>query len=215
MRPPDPVAPDTSPVSPQRDADREERQDEGGREDRDHRVMREIGVETLAGLRPQALHGSQQQGQRQHQKRRDREPLPLEKTGEARGPGKPRPILGPGLGEDARDVHRELVRRDVLAGIIATPAVVAKMRELHDVAIGEDTLPVDRREDGAIAFAIAAGIADLDLPAGLGDRARQRVLGTHIKQHRRRLLVQRGGRKLCRWSFRTRPYSLPRGCCPP
>ena len=74
-----------------------------------------------------------------------------------------------GVGLDAhlrhrpRHVDRELVRRRVLAGVQAGAAVVAQVGQVVDVGLAELEPARHRREDGAEAFAVAAGIADLHL----------------------------------------------------
>ncbi len=74
-----------------------------------------------------------------------------------------------------RHVDRELVRRRVLAGVQAGAAVVAEVGEVVDVGLGELEPARHRRKDGAKAFAVAAGVADLQLPRDLGLRAVEHV----------------------------------------
>jgi len=62
------------------------------------------------------------------------------------------------------------MRRGVLAGVKTAAAVVAQVRQLHEVGVGERALGEHRGEDRAVAFAVSAGVADFRLAARLGNR---------------------------------------------
>src|SRR5690349_7975094 len=59
------------------------------------------------------------------------------------------------LGEHARKIELELVRRRVLAGVEARAAVVAEVGEIVDVGLGKVEPPLERGEHRAIALAVA------------------------------------------------------------
>ena len=59
------------------------------------------------------------------------------------------------------------MRRRVLAGVQAGPAVVAQVGQKVDVGLAEFQAPRHRWEDGAKRLAVAAGIADLHLAGHL------------------------------------------------
>src|SRR5690606_29158119 len=88
------------------------------------------------------------------------EPVRLEGAREEPGPRVALPRLRAHLRHEPREVERELVRRCVLAGVEAGAAVVAEVAEVADVALGEGEAALQRREGGAVALAVAAGVAD-------------------------------------------------------
>ena len=208
----DRAAADLAPVAPQRQSDRSQRRQEGGREDRHHRRMRKDRVEALARRRPQRARRPEQRRDPQDERQRDPDAAFVEGAPQPGRPGVPLPALLPHFGERRRQVEGELVRLRVLAGVVAAAAVVAEVGELRDVARGEDLLAGHRGEDGAIALAIAAGVADLDLAARLVDgRWRRRS----VKRHGRRPPGPQCVRRRFRWSCRSRRDSPARGSSPP
>ena len=70
------------------------------------------------------------------------------------------------FGQGFRKIYREFMGRRVLARVVAFGAVVAQIREVAEVAIAEGGLALERWEYGAVAFAIAAGVADGDQALG-------------------------------------------------
>src|ERR1039458_5488930 len=73
------------------------------------------------------------------------------------------------FGNDLGDVDSELVRRGVHAGVVTGPTVMAEIRKMRDLAGGKNGPPLDCRKNSAVAFTVPAGIADSDLPIGLGN----------------------------------------------
>ncbi len=90
-----------------------------------------------------------------------------EESGKRTRPGVALVCLQAKLRQDSWQIQRELVRRSVLAGVIAAAAIVAEVGEIAQIAAGELTAQLDGRKDGAIAFAIPAGVADFHEAAGL------------------------------------------------
>src|SRR5690606_11915072 len=125
--------------------------------------------------------------------------------------------------EDARNVEIELVRGGVLAGIIAAAAIVTEVRQLDEIAVGEGAVQRDGGKDGAITLAIAAGVADLDLPTCFGQERRARIGGRGrsgqghggFTGHGLRPPCLQCVRKRYRWSCRTRQDSPGRGLTRP
>ncbi len=207
----------------------------------DHRVKRPgsgmIAVEHRLVLQRHCQDHDRAQAERRHH--RDPEPVPLEDPAKASWPSMIRIAFGAQFGEGAGQVHAPLMRRRVLAGVIASFAVVAEVREVGQVAVGEGSAQLHRREDRAVALAIAAGIADLHGAAGLGERGRDgacALRGWHplpnpppsvgrgwrgfpdgevSSRHGAPPPVPPGGRKPSRWSCRSRPSSPgPTHCRP-
>jgi len=58
------------------------------------------------------------------------------------------------------------MRRRILAGVISALAGMAEIGEVREITGGEFPPQRHRRENGAIPFAIATGIADFHLPPG-------------------------------------------------
>jgi hypothetical protein len=102
--------------------------------------VRQVGIEALAAFRPQRLHQREQHRETRNQRQPQRQAAAMEGPRQRSGPGQPLPAVLPDLGQHGGDVHRELVRRCVLAGVIAAAAVVAEIGELGDVAVGEGPL---------------------------------------------------------------------------
>src|SRR5262249_32079599 len=94
-----------------------------------------------------------------------------------------------------------------LTRVEARAAVEAEICEIRQIAVRERALPLHGREDGAESLAVAAGIADDELPVGLLQHLKRR--------HAAPPLARRSGRTPCRSAART-PRGRPcRGCCPP
>ena len=153
-------------------------------------------------------HGQQQrQHRRQHGDRRHQRAIALEQTAHAGGPG----VFGVGFGaqrgECLGDIDPKGMRRRVLAGVVAALAAMTEIGEVGEIRPGEFTAHRHGGEDGAIAFAIAAGIADFHLPPGLHHRI-------SFGQVSRPPRLQCGQRR-CRWSCQIRRDSPgPRYCRP-
>ena len=111
------------------------------------------------------------------------------------------------LGQRARHVDVELVRRRILAVRQAGAALVAEIGEVVQVAAAEGAPHLHRREHRAQALAIAAGVADGHQPVGF-------VQGFSC-WHASPLPLRRCGRTPCRWSCRCRRDSpCPARCRP-
>ena len=159
-----------------------------------------------------------ERGEQRGQQRHDG-PVALEQPAHGRGPGEGRVAFLPQRREGGGHIHAEGVRGGVLAGVVAALAAMAEIGQVRQVARGE--IPPHRHggEDRAVAFAVAAGIADRHLPPRLGDR-----LGVfkHRRCHAGRLSCGHGarpphprcGRRRCRSPCRSRPDSPGPGCCP-
>src|SRR5207249_11512925 len=78
------------------------------------------------------------------------------------------------LREDLWYINGELVRGRVLAGVIALGAVVAEVRKVVDVGFAECLPALHSGEDGAIAFAVPAGVADHHQAFAFGDQIIER-----------------------------------------
>src|SRR5207249_5440737 len=107
----------------------------------------------------------------------DDKPVALESPSKSAGPGVSPVSLAPDLREHLREVELELVRRRVLAGVVARAAVVAEVGEISEVIFGEGEPPLQRRKDRTIAFAIAARIANARHPPAFVDK----LCGQRIK----------------------------------
>jgi hypothetical protein len=137
-------------------------------------------------------------------------------------------------GEDPRRVERELVRSGVHAGGVAVLAVVAQVGQVAEVAAGEVGAQLEFGPHGTVARAVAAGVADAQLPPGLGEQVgldgegglgEQGVRGQRLTRPGvivpRRVIRghdgpppgRRSGPRPCRSSCRTRRDSRWTGCC--
>src|SRR5439155_12586942 len=94
----------------------------------------------------------------------DDKSVALESPGKGAGPGESPVGRAPDLREHLREVELELVRRGVLAGVVARAAAVAEIGEIGKVAFGEAQAPLQRRKDRAVALAIAARVANARHP---------------------------------------------------
>jgi hypothetical protein len=81
------------------------------------------------------------------------------------------------LGEDLGQVEPELVGRRVLASVETALAAMTEVGEMHEVPIGEGAVQFHGGEDRAVAFAVAAGVADLHGAAGLLERSALEAAG--------------------------------------
>src|SRR5262244_3120912 len=88
------------------------------------------------------------------------QPVALEHRRQKSRPGVTRIGFAPQSIEDPRDVHLEWVRRRVLAMVKTGSAAVAEVRKVAQIFSGEGEAHLHRREDRAVAFAVAAGVAD-------------------------------------------------------
>jgi hypothetical protein len=59
------------------------------------------------------------------------------------------------------------VRRRVRTSVVAGATLEAEIGEIEDVALLKEAATLHRREDSAVALAIATGVADLELTVGL------------------------------------------------
>ena len=135
--------------------------------------MRKHRVEIAAVGRPHQaarLHQREQQkqGEAAGQRQRDVGTGSPVQAAEGFRPGVFGVGVDPQVGERARQVDRELVRRRVLAGVQAGAAVVAQVGEVMHVVATEFEAPRHRREHRAKAFAVATGVADREFARGLG-----------------------------------------------
>src|ERR1700692_842933 len=64
------------------------------------------------------------------------------------------------LGQSLWYIHRKLVRRGILTGVVTFGAVVAEIGEVIEVGGGKVHAALQRGENGAITFAIPARVAD-------------------------------------------------------
>ena len=80
------------------------------------------------------------------------------------GPGVFGPCFSAPFGQRQRHIHREFMRRRILAGMITGTAMVAQIGKLRGIADIEQTAALHRREHSAEALTITAGIADLHDP---------------------------------------------------
>src|SRR5204862_7509878 len=86
--------------------------------------------------------------------------IAFERGGQRTRPGVLPVRLHADVREHLRKIHLKLVRRRVLAGVIARAAVVAEIGEIREIALGEGQAPLERGKNRAKAFAITAGVAD-------------------------------------------------------
>ncbi len=211
LPPSDAPAPDSPPVPADRHRQNGQRQEEGWRKDRHHRAMGQHRIEALTTRGAERRHGPEQQRDPDGRGKRQRHAAPLDQVGQGGEGGEILPTRHPQVGQHPRQVQVELVRRGVLAGVIAAAAVVAEVCELREISVGEGALSVDRREHRAEALAVAACVADLDLAADLRGEVRR----AHVKRHGRRPPVPRSGRTRCRSSSRILRDSPVQGSSPP
>ena len=197
---------DPLPVTAEADGDADQWKEEGGQEDRHHRVVRQHGIEAFAALRRQCACRPEQECEADHGRHGDGDAVLLEGPACRLREGEVFPAVLPDIGQRLRQVQVELVRGGVLAGVVAAAAVVAEVRQLREVAVAEGALGVQCREHRTIALAIAAGIADLGLAAGFLEQ---------ISLHGRRPPCLRCVRRRCRWSCRNRRGSPGRGSTRP
>ncbi|MNS41901.1 hypothetical protein D3C72_742680 [compost metagenome] len=130
------------------------------------RVVREHGIEVAGhGLMKQSARHQHGQHQKQRQaaggSQRQDQPVALVQRAQRGGPG----VVGVGLhahlGHGLRHVHREFMRRRVLAGVQTGAAVVAQVGQVVQVGLAEFQSARHRRKHRAEPFAIAAGVAYL------------------------------------------------------
>jgi len=81
-------------------------------------------------------------------------------------PGVMRIGLRANLREGHRQIDAEFMRRRILAGVIAALAAVTEIGQMRQIASGKFAPHGHGGKDGAIAFAIAAGIAHRHVAAG-------------------------------------------------
>ncbi len=149
-------------------AERDQAEAEGEHEEHEHEPVGHDGVEGLgAGMRREEdLGAAREQGAREEDEggqeggHEDREAVGGEARGELWGPGE----FGVGLaaqpGHDLGVVQVELVRRRVLAGVVAAPAVVAEVGEVLELRVRERAAQFHHRKDRAESLAVAACVAD-------------------------------------------------------
>ena len=130
-----------------------------------------------------------------------------EDSGKRARPGVSLVCLQAKLRQDFGQIQRELVRRSVLAGVIAAAAIVAEVGEIAQIAAGELAAQFDGRKDGAIAFAIPAGVADFHEAPGLPLGFRGGQLWPP--------LCRQCGRRPSRWPCPHRQHSPLPKCCRP
>jgi len=85
-------------------------------------------------------------------------------------PRQPFPAVLAHLGQGSREIQGKFMRLGILARIVAATTIVAQVCEMADIAIGKGFLTCQRGKDRAEAFAIAAGVTNLGLAAGLLDK---------------------------------------------
>src|SRR5580700_2191556 len=90
----------------------------------------------------------------------------FESAPEKCGPAPSAVGLDPRLGQNLWNVDREFMRRSEHARVVAGAAVVAKIGKIKNVALLEIAPRFNRAEDGAVAFAVTARVADDQLAAG-------------------------------------------------
>ena len=137
----------------------------GQSEERDHRVVGDDAIEIAGRLgRPdvRARHHGQRQDHRARCEGHD--PCRDDAAPPERGAKRRRPAIlfvrcEADLRERPRHVDAELVRRRVLAGVKTLAAVVAQVREIGEIALGERQPVFHGRKHRAISFAVAAGVA--------------------------------------------------------
>ena len=169
----------TTDIAPERDqSDNEgeprEQERHGGHID-DHVVRNDLiegaraGVHAADNIRPLYDEHTHRHRDGQHQ-RDERDPLgvTLEQALEHAGPGIVAVGLGAQLGERLQDVDGELVRRRVLARVIAALTAMAQVGEIRHVPVRERQPLVHRRKDSAIPLAVPARVADLHDAFGFG-----------------------------------------------
>jgi hypothetical protein len=93
-----------------------------------------------------------------------RQSVPLEQAGEKRRPAILAVSVRAQLAQELRDVHGELMRRRVLASVVAVAAIEAEVGEIDEIGFAENSALLHRREHGAVTLAVAAGVADRHLP---------------------------------------------------
>ena len=211
------VAPESNQARGERDHDEEEYDAEGP----GHRAVRKHGVERACVVwvcrkqhRPldEKEHCPQEKRQARRGDEADGHAIALEQRGERTRPSVLPVCLQADVREHFRKVKLELVRRRVLAGVIAGAAVVAQVGEVCEVALGEAQSPLERRKDRAKAFAITAGIADARHSRALFD---QRDGNRSRRRHGARPPLPRCGRTRCRSPCRFPRRSPCRGRCLP
>ena len=202
-----------APETPEADRPRHEHVDPDGAEERDHRVVGQDGVEgarTCVRREERLCEDAGQGGKNGEARRSDeggRDAVAFEGCAERARPGMVAIGTLADLLERLRHVHSELVRRRVLAMVVAGAAVVAEVRKVGELLLGESGAQLHGREDGAVPFAIAARIADHHDPFTFGEQVSER--------HALLPSFRRYVRRRSRWSFRTRRCSPGRGCCRP
>jgi hypothetical protein len=132
-------------------------------------------------------------------------------------PHRPRPgVIGVGFHPQRREGLRHVdppgMRRCILAGMEAALAAMAQIGQVAEVAGREIPPQLHRREDRAIALAVAAGVADLHVAPCIGQGFGG---GWFSSVHGGPPPARRCARRPSRWSCRTRRGSRGRGCCPP
>ena len=193
---------------------------EGETADRDHRAVRDDGVERAGtAMRPgqhapvlQRHGGEQHHTDRQRRRQRNHQPVGAEQSGERARPGMLFVGLGTQFGESLRQVDAEFVRRRVLAGMKAAGTVVTEIGEIAEIGVAEGASQFHRRENRTVTLAIPAGVADFEAAPDLGGTAgKVAVSYGHVVPPPRRPC----GRIRRRWSCRSRPDNPDRECCRP
>ncbi len=171
-------------------AQRQHGKQEHGRKQAHQQVVREDAVEAAhrrlpqrANALPVQRHGQQQeQREPRHQRQRQGQAVALVELAQRGRPGVVGIGLAAHLGHGLGHVHGKLVRRCVLAGVQAGAAVVAQVGDEMDVGLAELQPPRHGGEHGAKAFAVAAGIADLELAGhfGLGGGEHDLAIGQRL-----------------------------------
>ena len=118
--------------------------------------MAENGVETCA-LARQRTDCRKHDGETNNGGECQSDPAFLNGSGKGLWPGEVFPACLPNLSQRFGDVHIENMGGGVLAGVIASPAVVAKIGQVRDVRICERAFCVQFRVNRGIGYALVAG----------------------------------------------------------
>ncbi len=194
---------------------RDHRIHKGGAEQRHHRAMRHqleegagpgVDAEQDGAVLP-ADKAEDEGGDAERRDQADRQPIAREHRRESARPGVRGVGIRPRLGEHARDIDVEFMRRRELAIVVAGAAAMAEIGEVVEIAIGKRAAHFHGREHRAQSLAIAAGIADRHQPVGFG----QRLSCVHFSPPP----VPQCVRTRCRSSCRSPRHSRARAHCRP
>ena len=165
------------PEIPRRHRQRKQGVEEARRGDRQHRLIRDHRIERprpdMDGEQRRAVQQRREQqhrGDRQRRDEADQRAVRAKQPGERARPGVVGIALLAELGEGLGNIDPEFMRRGVLAAVETGAAAVAQIGEVAEVGRGEVAAQLHGGEHRAIALAIAAGVADLHVAAGFGDR---------------------------------------------